>query len=235
MSASPWSWGLRWPRAISVTTCRARGEPLWLRTNSAFFLSFTEALPVRNFSSIGTASSESLCIRLLMAMSFISSSDCDSTAGRWPELLADLDLERPGVVQPPALRRRGLELGDGGQRVAAPALAARARRPSSRGRRPRACRSMAIDALEVADRLGPLLLVDGVGAARRRRPARAPRPLLLVLVVAPAPAPSASAIVDVESGSSGSAWATARAGRAQERRQRGHGERPSHAHQLTFE
>jgi hypothetical protein len=68
-----------------VTTCRARAEPPWLRTNSAFFLSFTDALPVRNFSSMGTASSESLCIRLLMAMSFISSSDCDSTAGRCPD------------------------------------------------------------------------------------------------------------------------------------------------------
>src|SRR5437899_2063314 len=78
--------GLCWPRAMRTTISRARGESLWLRTNSARSRSFDELpLPVRNFSRRGSARSESVLSSPFRAMSLRSSSPSVSGDVRWPE------------------------------------------------------------------------------------------------------------------------------------------------------
>src|SRR6185295_18548983 len=73
------------PRAMSATTARPRGEPLWVSTNSARFRSLGDAPLERNFSSMGTACSALLVRSAFSAMSFSSSLDARSGAGGRPE------------------------------------------------------------------------------------------------------------------------------------------------------
>ena len=76
------------PRAMSARISRARGEALCARTKRARALTLDGEEPFRSFSRSGMARSGSLWRRLLMAMSFKSSSP--SVSGRtrparpWP-------------------------------------------------------------------------------------------------------------------------------------------------------
>ena len=98
---------------------RARGERLWLSTNSARSRTRGVAPPASIFSMIGRPLSGSVCITPRSASSFSSSSFCSSAETGWPTACWISSGERLGVLHPRALRELLRQLLDGLERFLA--------------------------------------------------------------------------------------------------------------------